>query len=225
MPSTKQIKISGKDFEEADQIEGLSLDKYRDARRTLKLNKKRALAVAAFGPELTINGFKDALAVGLRPDQIIGLVETKRTLSYIVNLVKQAGATLDEAVEAFEARSPESGSFSYISLRHGDDAVSHRTIIEASDEATRADVRKDLYFAYKFGVGLDGTKAAEAARNFIKPEYYVAASELGYIHGNIIARTKTMKNLFAFESHTKHDYEATSSVTIDELRTKILRKY
>lgn len=166
---------------------GVSLDRYVEARRTLGLAVRQARRYAAASEgRARSRDFQEALDLGLRPNQILGLIETRRSLVYITTLMKRGGATLDEAVEAWGVGITDVGGFSYTALRQR--GASHRSVIDEWATAAKEGVRKDFYMAYRFAVKLTVAQAIEITRTELDPVTYVAAVEQGFEHDVIVNR-------------------------------------
>lgn len=192
MPTATTVTISDEQLLKelgAPLQAGVSLDRYVEARRILGLTTRQARRYAAASvSRANLNVFKDALDLGLRPSQILGLIETRRSLAYITTLMKRGGATIDEAVEAWGVGITDVGGFSYTALRQR--GVSHRQLIDEWTIAAKEGLRKDFYMAYRFAVKLTEAQAIEITRTELDPVTYVAAVEQGFDHDVMVNRDR-----------------------------------
>ena len=198
----------------------LSLDRYVEARRVLKLGVKDALRYAALEPgRASISMFEDALDLKLRPSQILGLAETRRSLTYITRLMKHGGATLEEAVEAHHVAVTDMGVFSYTGLRTK--GAKHQAIIDAWLTAVNSGLRKDIFMTYFFAVKLGEAEAIEIARTGLDPAVYVAAVEQGFAHEVIVEHWNAWQGEWQFVQQIEKAAEQQGPDAMAQIRRQL----
>lgn len=218
-----KVNITGRELLRARRHKDVSVDKYADAREILRFDIQRALVVGASNPAVTIEDISACLAIDISPEAVVNLIKTNRNLGYIVDLVGHAHATVDEAVEAYDANVPAHGSYGYISLRMGRHKIDHQTMVDACTTALRVRVSRELFMAYTLIVGLDEPKAAEVAKTLLDPAYYVAAIGHEYTHQQIVDRCDTAFHMQQFQQEVTAQSHMLGYDQIAEIRHELGR--
>lgn len=216
MPTTKEIEITDTELGRALR-KGVNLDKYVEVRQRFGISPTRARVVATLN-NLSVENYAKASSLGLTHSTIVGLARAGFSVGSIVMYMDHRGVTLDEAVEAYEYSISPHGMCGYSSLRF-DHGISHREIIRLAAIAGTSGYVQQRFLEFVCFVGLDETRALEAAESYISPvSYVVAMLNLELPHHELVEICATQADTETFESELRTIMDAEYRAAMTELR-------